>query len=210
MNGYTLTRLNMPRNDTQPLQLLQKLMQGYLDRDLEFHELLRLRTAISQYAAPVAEHENTVLVLGSYDDDDKRRLEIVKTAFRELHRRDGRQSAYSFLLSDIPGQEIWVNTEIKFRIFASLSDHLVGVPESDRGGFMFEQGILADSKKLADKAHFLKRDYPTTEQEHAKFSLMQADSILYDRLERRGDLYRWETEPELLGACFELYDERLS
>ena len=199
-----------PADNPDPLQVLRQFMSGYLDRELTFSELLQLKRAFSRHAAPVAEHDNTILVLGSYDDQEKRRLDIVRRTLGELYARNGRKSTYAFLLDDIPGQGVWVNMEVKFRFFASVADHIVGVPESDVGGFMFEQGILASHRDFIGKSYFLKRDYPTTEEEHETFSLMQADSTLYKTLERRGDLYHWQTEPELVSACFELYYTKLS
>lgn len=200
----------MPRDDPEPLQLLQEITDGFLDRSLQPSEMRGIRNAVTQHIYPIAEHENKILILGSYSEEEKRRLNTVKAALEELYRHDDRDSAYPFLLDDIPGTDIWVKTGIKFRLLGKITDHIVGVPETDSGGFVFEQGILSSEPDLQKKTALLKRQYPTTAEEHENFSLMQADSGIFTNSKHRGDFYRWENDSDLIRCCFELYEQSLS
>lgn len=150
----------MPRDDPDPLQLLRQITGGCLDRDLRPEELFQIRNAINQYLVPVADHENKILLLGSYSEAEKERLAYVKATLETLYRNDGQRSVFPFLLEDVAGTDVWINTEIKFRLFASVADHIVGVPESNYGGFVFEQGVLSSNPEFHGKTSLLKKQYP--------------------------------------------------
>lgn len=132
----------------------------------------------------------TYFVLGSYDNDEKQRLLLVRN---ELRRRDG---AHAFLMDDMP--EAWEYWTTKFRIFANRADYLVGVFEHNRGGHEWEAGRL-DDERYRSKTYILKREYETKRQERLHFDGMIAD--YFRKLdEQLGQLYRWTSEEDLLDA----------
>lgn len=131
-------------------------------------------------------------VLGSYADEEKQRLLLVRT---ELRKRD---DAYAFLMNEMP--EAWEYWTTKFQIFANRADYLVGVFEHNRGGHEWEAGRL-DNKNYRAKTHILKREYDSKKQEHSNFDGMLAD-YLCKMDEQLSQLYRWRTENELV-ACLE-------
>lgn len=130
----------------------------------------------------------TYFVLGSYADDEKRLLLLVRD---ELRRR---RDAYAFLMDEMP--EAWDYWTTKFRIFADRADYLVGVFEHNRGGHEWEAGRL-DDEQYRPKTHVLKREYSTQAQERSHFDGMIAD--YFRKLDDQfGQLHRWTTEDELL------------
>lgn len=180
-------------------------MEGYLDRELEPTEIQSLTAAITDHLLPLAQHERTILVLGSYEEDSHWKLKAVQSQLNELHRQRAHSSGYAFLMEDVAGEEIWINAEVKFRLIADIADYIIGVVEHDRGGFLFEQGVLSTEKKYRDKTHLLKREYSTKEAEKEKFSFMQSNGT-FKRFESKSQMEEWTTNEELLNSCTELFE----
>ncbi|WP_226481942.1 hypothetical protein [Natrinema amylolyticum] len=147
-------------------------------------ELLR---ALSELR-PVYEHERSYFVLGNYDRESIRRLNLV------IDRLNRRSDAYAFRMVDVRGD--WDNGIQKFCLLADLVTHIVGVAETDPSGFLVEQGLLAGTAEYFEKTHVLKREY---EDEDRPFGWM-ADGV-FDLLEDGGRLYRWDTEAALVDAA---------
>jgi hypothetical protein len=146
--------------------------------------------AVSELTS-VYEHDRSYFVLGNYDREPIRRLNLVVD---RLNRRD---DAYAFRMVDIRGE--WDNSIQKFCLIADLVTYLVGVAEKDPSDFLVEQGLLVGTTEYFEKSHVLKREY---EDEDHPFGWMQ-DGV-FELFEDAGRLYRWMTEDELVDATTEL------
>lgn len=131
--------------------------------------------------------DTSYFVLGSYDDDEKERLVLVRD---ELRERDG---AFAFLMSEMP--EAWEYWTTKFVIFANRADYVVGVFEHNRGGHEWEAGQL-DRVEYRPKTYILKREYGSEERERAHFDAMFAH-YLSKMDQQLGHVYHWTSEDEL-------------
>jgi len=189
----------------QALTLLRQLVDQSLDRDLKRQEVIQVRQAITQHLVPLLEHPQRIFILGSYDEGEKEHVKAVQSVLQDYYRMNGYSKARVYLMEDIPGQDIWINVDIKFRLFADISDYIVGVAEHDSGGFVFQQGILASCEEYRNKTLLLKRNYPNREREHEEFSAMQSVG-LFQQLENQGQLFEWEDLGELLETTTEVYD----
>ncbi|WP_049972688.1 hypothetical protein [Haladaptatus cibarius] len=134
---------------------------------------------------PVYENDRSYFVLGNYDREPIRRLNLV------TDRLNRREDAYAFRMVDIRGE--WDNSIQKFCLIADLVTYLVGVAEKDPSDFLVEQGLLVGTTEYFSKSHVLKREY---EDEDHPFGWMQ-DGV-FDRFENEGRLYRWRTDDDLL------------
>ncbi|WP_323171620.1 hypothetical protein [Natrialba sp. PRR66] len=142
---------------------------------------------------PIYESDRSYFVLGSYDREPIRRLNLV------VDRLNRRSDAYAFRMVDVRGE--WENGIQKFCLIADLVTHVVGVAEKEPSDFLVEQGLLAGTSEFFEKSHVLKREYPDGEDDHP-FGWMQ-DGV-FDLLESEGRLHRWETEADLVAAAEEL------
>jgi hypothetical protein len=140
---------------------------------------------------PVYENDRSYFVLGNYDREPIRRLNLV------VDRLNRRTDAYAFRMVDIRGE--WDNSIQKFCLVADIVTHLVGVAEAEPSDFLVEQGLLVGTVEYFAKSHVLKRDY---EDEDQLFGWMQ-DGI-FELFDQQGRLYRWQTEEELVDATGEL------
>jgi hypothetical protein len=140
---------------------------------------------------PVYENDQSYFVLGNYDREPIRRLNLV------VDRLNRRTDAYVFRMVDIRGE--WDNSIQKFCLIADLVTYLVGVAEKEPSDFLVEQGLLVGTVEYFSKSHVLKREY---EDEARPFGWMQ-DGV-FELFERDDRLYRWRTETELLEATDEL------
>ena len=150
------------------------------DNEEILHALSELR--------PIYESERSYFVLGNYDREPIRRLNLV------VDRLNRRQGAYAFRMVDVRGE--WDNGIQKFCLLADLVTHIVGIAEKEPSGFLVEQGLLAGTKEYFSKSYVFKREYD--DEEHA-FGWMQ-DGV-FDLLEEKGRLYRWQTEADLVDAA---------
>ena len=140
---------------------------------------------------PLFENERSYFVLGNYDREPIRRLNLV------VDRLNRRPDAYAFRMVDVQGE--WDNSIQKFCLIADLVTALVGVAEKDPSGFLVEQGLLAGTEEYFEKSHVLKREYPD---EDDPFSWMETG--VFELLDDEGRLYRWRTEEELVEAAGKL------
>jgi len=140
---------------------------------------------------PVYENERSYFVLGNYDREPIRRLNLV------IDRLNRRQDAYAFRMVDIRGE--WDNSIQKFCLIADIVTYLVGVAEKEPSDFLVEQGLLVGTTEFFAKSHVLQRKY---ENEEHPFGWMQ-DGV-FELFDREGRLYCWQTEEELVGMTEEL------
>lgn len=140
---------------------------------------------------PVYENERSYFVLGNYDREPIRRLNLV------VDRLNRRTDAYAFRMVDIRGE--WDNSIQKFCLIADIVTYLVGVAEKEPSDFLVEQGLLVGTVEYFSKSHVLKREY---EDEDHQFGWMQ-DGV-FELFEQEGRLYRWRTEADLTEATDEL------
>ena len=140
---------------------------------------------------PVYENDRTYFVLGNYDREPIRRLNLV------VDRLNRREDAYAFRMVDIRGE--WDNSIQKFCLVADLVTCLVGVAEKEPSDFLVEQGLLVGTVEYFSKSHVLKREY---DDEDHPFGWMQ-DGV-FELLDDDGRLYRWRSEEDLVDAAEEL------
>ncbi|QFU84357.1 hypothetical protein [Natronorubrum aibiense] len=140
---------------------------------------------------PIYENDRSYFVLGNYDREPIRRLNLV------VDRLNRRTDAYAFRMVDIRGE--WDNSIQKFCLIADIVTFLVGVAEKEPSDFLVEQGLLVGTTEYFAKSHVLKREY---EDEEHPFGWMQ-DGVfeLFDREER---LHQWRTEENLVDVTGEL------
>ncbi|WP_254763563.1 hypothetical protein [Natrinema marinum] len=150
------------------------------DNEELLHELSELR--------PLYETERSYFVLGNYDREPIRRLNLV------VDRLNRRPDAYAFRMVDVRGD--WDNGIAKFCLLADLVTHIVGVAEREPSGFLVEQGLLAGTTEYFEKTHVLKRTYPEDDRPYG----WMEDGV-FDLLETEERLYRWETEADLVEAA---------
>jgi len=140
---------------------------------------------------PVYENDRSYFVLGNYDRDPIRRLNLV------VDRLNRRTDAYAFRMVDIKGE--WDNSIQKFCLIADIVTFLVGVAEKDPSDFLVEQGLLVGTTEYFSKSHVLKREY---ENEDHPFGWMQ-DGV-FDLFDQKGRLYFWQTEDDLVDVAEDL------
>lgn len=140
---------------------------------------------------PIYENDQSYFVLGNYDHDPIRRLNLV------VDRLNRRQDSYAFRMVDIRGE--WDNSIQKFCLIADLVTYVVGVAEKDLSDFLVEQGLLVGTVEYFSKSYVLKHEY---EDEAHPFGWMQ-DGV-FDLFEREGRLYRWQTEEDLVETTEKL------
>ena len=140
---------------------------------------------------PVYENDRTYFVLGNYDREPIRRLNLV------VDRLNRREDAYAFRMVDVRGE--WDNSIQKFCLVADLVTCLVGVAEKEPSDFLVEQGLLVGTVEYFSKSHVLKREY---DDEDHPFGWMQ-DGV-FELLDDDGRLHRWRSEEDLVDAAEEL------
>jgi hypothetical protein len=140
---------------------------------------------------PVFENERSYFVLGNYDREPIRRLNLV------VDRLNRRTDTYAFRMVDIRGE--WDNSIQKFCLIADIVTYLVGVAEKHPSDFLVEQGLLIGTTEYFSKSHVLKREY---ENEEHPFGWMQ-DGV-FELFDQEGRLYRWWTEEDLIEVTEEL------
>jgi len=140
---------------------------------------------------PVYENNRSYFVLGNYDREPIRRLNLV------VDRLNRRTDAYAFRMVDIRGE--WDNSIQKFCLIADIVTYLIGVAEKEPSDFLVEQGLLVGTTEYFGKSHVLKREYD--DEEHP-FGWMQ-DGV-FELFDREGRLYRWRTEEGLVDVTAEL------
>src|SRR6056297_2175108 len=173
-----------------PTEILTSAKAQLDEEELSLAENEEILHALSELT-PVYENERSYFVLGNYDREPIRRLNLV------VDRLNRRTDAYAFRMVDIRGE--WDNSIQKFCLIADIVTCLVGVAEKEPSDFLVEQGLLVGTVEYFSKSRVLKRDY---EDEDHPFGWMQ-DGVfeLFDDEDR---LYRWRTEADLIEATDEL------
>jgi len=121
---------------------------------------------------PVYENDRSYFVLGNYDREPIRRLNLV------IDRLNRRQDAYAFRMVDIRGE--WDNSIQKFCLIGDIVTYLVGVAEKEPSDFLVEQGLLVGTTEF-----FAKEPRPQTGvRGRAPFGWMQ-DGV-FELFEREG------------------------
>ncbi|QSG08156.1 hypothetical protein [Halapricum desulfuricans] len=168
-----------------PEDVLTSAMDRLEDEEISLADNEEILHALSELT-PVYENDRSYFVLGNYDREPIRRLNLV------VDRLNRRQDAYAFRMVDIRGE--WDNSIQKFCLIADIVTYLVGVAEKEPSDFLVEQGLLVGTTEYFSKSHVLKREY---EDAHP-FGWMQ-DGV-FELFDREGRLYRWQTEEDLVDV----------
>ncbi|GAA5046831.1 hypothetical protein ACFFQF_10060 [Haladaptatus pallidirubidus] len=161
---------------------MEKAEEYLHDTSLSLEAYENLSRSISELT-PIIRTDTSYFVLGSYGREEIRRLQLVKD------RLNRRLNSYAFLMVDVRGE--WENGVLKFRVLADFTDHIVGVVEHDRSGFLVEQGLFVAEESYFEKTHVLKREY----EGESPYSWMQES--VFELLDREGRLYAWSGEGAL-------------
>jgi|AntDeeMetagen285_2_1112576.scaffolds.fasta_scaffold13397_2 hypothetical protein len=185
----------MAGRDTDPERLIED-SEAYLDDELSPKTIERLMDAAmaDELLRDFGYSDVAYLVIGNFDEPQKARLRSVRDA---LANREG--SHFAFLLDEI-GEQVWKNFVVKFKIFADRVDFIIGVFEDNEGGHELEIAEL-DRERYQRKTRVFKQEYPSVEAERDAYDAMLAH--LFEIIDNRGQLYRWETEAELLELVAE-------
>ena len=173
-----------------PEDLLTSATEQLDEEEISLVDNEEILHALSELT-PVYGNDRSYFVLGNYDREPIRRLNVV------VDRLNRRSDVYAFRMVDIRGE--WDNSIQKFCLIADIVTYLVGVAEAEPSDFLVEQGLLVGTVEYFAKSHVLKRDY---EDEDQRFGWMQ-DGI-FELFDQQGRLYRWQTEEELVDATGEL------
>lgn len=173
-----------------PEEILTSAKEQLDEEEISLADNEEILHALSELT-PVYENERSYFVLGNYDREPIRRLNLV------VDRLNRRQNAYAFRMVDIRGE--WDNSIQKFCLIADIVTYLVGVAEEKPSDFLVEQGLLVGTTEYFPKSHVLKREY---EDEEQPFGWMQ-DGV-FTLFDREGRLYRWRTEADLVEATDEM------
>lgn len=185
----------MAGRDTGPERLI-KDSEAYLNDQLTPEAIERLMDAAltDELLRDFGYSDVAYLVIGNFDDPQKARLHSVRD---ELADRGS--SHFAFLLDEI-GEQAWENFVVKFKIFADRVDFVVGVFEDNEGGHELELAEL-DRERYQRKTRVFKEEYLSVAAERDAYDAMLAH--LFEIMENRGQLHRWETEEELLELVTE-------
>lgn len=175
-----------------PDEILTSAKEQIDQEELSLADNEEILHALSELS-PIYENDRSYFVLGNYDREPIRRLNLV------VDRLNRRQDGYAFRMVDIRGE--WDNSIQKFCLVADLVTYLVGVAEKSPSDFLVEQGLLVGTVEYFAKSHVLKREYDAEEGEHP-FGWMQ-DGV-FGLFENEGRLYRWRTEEDLVDVSEEL------
>lgn len=140
--------------------------------------------------------ETSLFVLGSYNDNEAKRLEAVCSRFED--------HGYPYLMEDIV--ELWEFWTTKFKILVSRSDYIVGVYEHSDGGHEWEAGYI-DQKKYRDRTYVFKREYPSKELEYENYDGMFTHYL--QSMDRIGHFWDWRI-PDDAGSVEESTEELLT
>ena len=173
-----------------PEEVLTGAKKTLKEEEISLADNEEILQALSELT-PVYENERSYFVLGNYDREPIRRLNLV------VDRLNRRTDAYAFRMVDIRGE--WDNSIQKFCLIADIVTHLIGVAEKDPSDFLVEQGLLVGTTEYFSKSHVLKREY---DDEERPFGWMQ-DGV-FELFEQERQLYRWRTEEDLVDVTEEL------
>jgi len=173
-----------------PEEVLTNAKEQLDEEELSLADNEEVLHALSELM-PIYETERSYFVLGNYDREPIRRLNLV------VDRLNRRTDAYAFRMVDVRGE--WDNSIQKFCLVADIVTYLVGVAEKEPSDFLVEQGLLVGTTDYFSKSHVLKRE--CGDEDHP-FGWMQ-DGV-FELFDREGRLYRWQTEAGLVDVTEEL------
>ena len=180
----------MPHGPPAPEEVLTNVRDRLDEEEISLADNEEILHALSELT-PVYGNDRSYFVLGNYDREPIRRLDLV------VDRLNRRQDAHAFRMVDIRGE--WDNSVQKFCLIADVVTSLVGVAETEPSDFLVEQGLLVGTAEYFAKSHVLKREY---EDEEHPFGWMQ-DGV-FELFEQEGRLYHWQTEEQLVDVTEEL------
>jgi len=185
----------MAGRETDPERLIED-SEAYLEDELSPEAIERLMDAAltDGLLRDFGYSDVAYLVIGNFDEPQKTRLRSVRDTLT-----DRGASQFAFLLDEI-GEQVWENFVVKFKIFADRVDFVVGVFEDNEGGHELEIAEL-DRERYQQKTRVFKQEYLTVEAERDAYDAMLAH--LFEIMDNRGQLYRWESEEELLELVAE-------
>ena len=185
----------MTGRETDPERLIED-SEAYLEDELSPEAIERLMDAAltDGLLRDFGYSDVAYLVIGNFDEPQKTRLRSVRDTLA-----DRGASQFAFLLDEI-GEQVWENFVVKFKIFADRVDFVVGVFEDNEGGHELEIAEL-DRERYQQKTRVFKQEYLTVEAERDAYDAMLAH--LFEIMDNRGQLYRWESEEELLELVAE-------
>ncbi|MDS0280368.1 hypothetical protein NDI85_21515 [Halomicroarcula sp. S1AR25-4] len=168
-------------------QELLKRAQGYHHRNsLPREEYEALMAMGSELANPV-KYDAQFFVLGSYNPNEKPKLEYLKT---EANSWPG-VNCRAYLMEDLADD---LHPMVQFRVIADYSDSIIAICEHDQGGFQLELGMLLALSEYQDRFHLLKRSYSDTV-EREKYNWM-LDAGAFDLFDYQDRLHEWRDSAE--------------
>lgn len=158
-------------------------------------------------AIQTAMHENlgrfidttSYFVLGSYGDEERPRLEVVRDHLATEAASDA-DDVDAFLMDEILDISEFFTS--KFKLLVSYADHIVGVYEHSQGGHAWEAGYI-DQPAYRERSKAFYRVYETDEEQYAAYDGMFAHYLL--SMERVNRAQTWETTEDLLDAVQTAY-----
>ena len=112
-----------------PEEVLTSAKDQLDDEEISLADNEEILHALSELT-PVYENDRSYFVLGNYDREPIRRLNLV------VDRLNRRQDAYAFRMVDIRGE--WDNSIQKFCLIADIVTYLVGVAEMESSDFLVD------------------------------------------------------------------------
>jgi len=126
-----------------PEEVLTSAKDQLDDEEISLADNEEILHALSELT-PVYENERSYFVLGNYDREPIRRLNLV------VDRLNRRQEVYAFRMVDFRGE--WDNSIQKFCLIADIVTYLVGVAEKEPSDFLVEQGLLVGTTESSQRA----------------------------------------------------------
>jgi hypothetical protein len=126
-----------------PEEVLTSAKDQLDDEEISLADNEEILHALSELT-PVYENERSYFVLGNYDREPIRRLNLV------VDRLNRRQDAYAFRMVDIRGE--WDNSIQKFCLIADIVTYLVGVAEKSRATSSSNRGCWSARRSSSRRA----------------------------------------------------------
>jgi len=132
----------------EPSELIAQA-EAYPGEDFESEDFEAVQNAVHDGGLGAVADTPSALILGSYDEEKKGRLEDVQEELSD--------HIESFIMEEII--EAWTYWTSKFKLLVSNSEIVVGVYEDSHGGHEWEAGYL-DSGSTREQTIVLRRNYP--------------------------------------------------
>lgn len=166
----------MPENDEivesgeSPTQLntLIEEYETFTGRRMDRTDYAEFKRAIETDVVPITEADRSFFILGSYDEREEDRLELVKRHLDTVGK--------PFLLKNLDAFDDLLFWTTQFKVMANRATHIVGLYEHSEGGHEWEAGWL-DHEPYRGKFTVIKRDYPDLEPAEEPFDGMFAHFV---------------------------------